>query len=130
MKDIVVSKNEDNPSVEVLPGHTVAPRLSGDQGAGFSVIYSGIDGTCLEPNKFFLHKKTVFSYSMTDGEVVFDVITDHGAESFTLREGDTITVPQNTKYVFSGKGKFFVTCCPPFDASDDYVVSGDSAPKL
>ena len=114
MKDVKVGKTKNNPPRTVLPGHTVAERISKDDNESASIVVSTMDGK----HPKMKNVSSIGMYCIKKGTATFFV----NNTSFEVEENDVITIPANTEYSFEGSFEAFMICIPPFRPEDCIIM--------
>ena len=101
---------------EVEQGYVVDNFLTNEHGFNHSVVKTHLDGK----HPMMKNTSSDRTYYFLSGNGVFYV----NNKTFTVTEGDTITIPKNTLYSFEGKFDSLLISVPAFNPKDDVVYDG------
>ena len=100
-------------SVEVEKGYVVDNYLSKEDGVGYSIVRTHLDGK----HPFMKNINSNRTYYLISGKATF-VIEE---KEIVVQTGEMLVIPRNTKYAFQGKFDALLVDCPAFDANDDII---------
>ena len=100
-------------SFEPEKNYIIDNYLDKSSNMGYSIVRTHLDG------KHPLMKNTISNrtYYIIDGNATFFVKN----EQFTLKKGDTLTIPKDTLYKFEGKFDSILISCPAFEEKYDII---------
>lgn len=100
-------------SIEVEKGYIVDNYLSKNDGAGYSMVRTHLNGK----HPFMKNINSNRTYYLLNGYATF--VFDN--EVIELNSGEMLTIPKNTKYAFKGIFDAILVDYPAFDPSDDVI---------
>ena len=104
---------DETKSVKVEKGYVVDNYLSKEDGVGYSIVRTHLDGK----HPFMKNINSNRTYYLISGKATF-VIEE---KEIVVQTGKMLVIPRNTKYDFQGKFDALLVDCPAFDANDDII---------
>ncbi len=104
---------DQSKSVEVEKNYIVDNYLSKEDGMGYSIVRTHLDGS----HPFMKNICSNRTYYLIHGTATFYL----GEEKVHLTEGEMLVIPKNTKYAFQGKFDAILVDGPAFDVKNDVI---------
>lgn len=106
---------DKNKSIEVEKNYIVDNYISKKDDIGYSVVRTHLDGK----HPFMKNIRSNRTYYIIKGyaDFYFD------DQIISIKEGEMLTIPLNTKYAFKGKFDAILIDSPAFSAEDDIVYN-------
>ncbi len=100
-------------SVEVEDGYIVDNYLTKEDNMGYSVVRTHLNGK----HPYMKNISSNRTYYLINGSAIF-YFED---QRITLKDGEMLVIPKNTKYAFKGKFDAILIDHPAFDSKDDII---------
>ncbi len=104
---------DEKKSIEVEKGYIVDNFLSKDDGVGYSMVRTHLNGK----HPFMKNVNSNRTYYLLNGKATF--VFDK--EMIKVKSGEMLTIPKNTKYAFKGNFDAILVDGPAFDVRDDVI---------
>lgn len=100
-------------SVEVENNYIVDNFLSKTDNIGYSIVRTHLNGK----HPFMKNINSNRTYYLIDGNAIF--VFEN--EKISVKGGEMLVIPKNTKYAFKGKFNALLVDCPAFNPDDDVI---------
>lgn len=110
VRKIIYDKSK---SIEVEKNYIVDNYISKEEGIGYSVVRTHLDGK----HPYMKNISSNRTYYLINGKGTFYV----GEEKINLDTGEMLIIPKDTKYAFKGQFDAILIDSPAFDPKEDVI---------